>query len=55
MKYWSTIDVALFVTLVLFNGSSRADERVKYCKNFKTGEVIVVEAGMPCPFPTVQI
>ena len=31
------------------------DPDIKICKNFKTGEVIVVEAGMPCPFPTVQI
>jgi len=24
---------------------------VKYCKDAQTGDVIVVEAGMPCPFP----
>ncbi len=30
-------------------------QEVKYCKNFTTGDIVVVEAGMPCPFPTVEI
>jgi hypothetical protein len=28
---------------------------VTYCKNYQTGQIIVVEAGMPCPYPTVQL
>ena len=28
---------------------------VKYCKNYQTGEVIVVEANMPCPFPMAEL
>ena len=28
---------------------------VQYCKNYETGEIIVVEAGQPCPYPTVQL
>lgn len=28
---------------------------VKYCRNAETGEIIVVEAGMPCPYPTHEL
>lgn len=30
-------------------------QQVKYCKDYRTGEVFVVEAGMPCPYPTVEV
>ncbi len=30
-------------------------QQVKYCKNFQTGEIYVVEANMPCPYPTVEL
>jgi len=32
-----------------------AAQDVKYCKNYQTGEIIVVDAGMPCPYPTVEL
>ena len=32
-----------------------AQDKVKYCKNAETGEIIVVEINMPCPFPTHEI
>ena len=32
-----------------------ANPQVKYCKNFQTGEIFVVEANMPCPYPTAEI
>lgn len=31
------------------------DPDVKYCKNFENGDIIVIEAGFPCPSGTVEI
>ena len=28
---------------------------VKYCKDARTGDIIVVEEGQPCPYPTHEI
>lgn len=28
---------------------------VKYCRDANTGEIIVVEAGQPCPYPTHEL
>jgi hypothetical protein len=28
---------------------------VKYCRNAETGEIIVIEAGYPCPSPTHEL
>ena len=44
---------AMFLLLALFGDASA--QGVKYCKNAETGEIIVVEEGMPCPFPTHKI
>ena len=33
----------------------RANDKVEYCKNAKTGEIIVVKKNMPCPFPMHKI
>jgi hypothetical protein len=32
-----------------------AQDKVKYCKNAQTGDIITVEVNMPCPFPTHKI
>jgi hypothetical protein len=32
-----------------------AQDKVKYCKNYTTGQVITVQAGYPCPYPTAEI
>ena len=31
------------------------EPEVKYCQDLTTGEVTVVEAGMPCPYPTAEM
>lgn len=28
---------------------------VKHCRNAETGQIITVEAGMPCPYPTHEV
>jgi hypothetical protein len=35
--------------------SAQAQDKVKYCKNAQTGEIITVQSNMPCPFPTHKI
>jgi hypothetical protein len=53
MKYYLSIAVAL---VVLYGLNAQAqDDDVKYCKDFETGEIIVVEAGMPCPGTTAEL
>ncbi len=39
----------------LFAALQSEAQEVKYCKNYTSGEVIVVQAGMPCPYPTVEL
>ncbi len=46
--------LAVLVTFV-FTGSMCQAQDVKYCKNAKTGDIIVVETGYPCPYPTHKI
>lgn len=46
--------LAVLVTFV-FTGSMCQAQDVKYCKNAKTGDIIVVEIGYPCPYPTHKI
>ena len=51
-------NVLLLLAIVLipaYTVGTLANPQVKYCKNFTTGEVFVVEANMPCPYPTVEI
>ena len=48
--------VAFSLTLgSLVVAQAEAQDKVKYCKNAQTGEVITVEANMPCPFPMHEI
>jgi len=51
MKYYLSIAVAL---IVLYGLNAKAQD-VKYCKDFETGEIITVEAGMPCPGTTAEL
>ena len=47
----------LLLLVVLFTAPAMAQEvktQVKYCKNYETGQVIVVQVGYPCPFPTAD-
>ena len=53
MKYTLIIIALLFAAG--FIAGTKADPEVKYCKNFETGEIIVIEEGYPCPFPTAEI
>jgi hypothetical protein len=46
--------VAVFLLFTLAIGECRADD-VKYCKDARTGKVIVVPAGTPCPYPTHEL
>jgi len=58
MKYLTLPSVgALFVFMIfmLATAESDANGKVKYCRNATTGEIITVQAGYPCPFPTHAI
>ena len=45
------------MTIILAAGlvDIAAAQEVKFCKDAETGEIIVVEINMPCPFPTHEI
>lgn len=45
--------LAVLVTF-LFTASVCNAQDVKYCKNAKTGAIIVVKANLPCPWPTYR-
>jgi hypothetical protein len=47
--------VASFIIVLMVSPSAEAQDKVKYCKNYTTGEIITVTAGMPCPYPTSEI
>lgn len=51
--------VLTLVILVAYLGvlavDATAQDKVKYCKNAQTGEIIVVQENMPCPFGTHKI
>ena len=45
----------LMMVLLLSAPLVAANEpEVKYCKDYITGEVIVIQAGYPCPAPTSE-
>ena len=46
--------IAALVVLIKTTATAISQE-VKYCKNYQTGEIIVLEASYPCPYPTVEI
>jgi len=47
--------ILMISLMLLMTSPLMANEKVKHCKNARTGEVIVVQAGYPCPYPTHQI
>lgn len=50
------IAITVFTVMALVEGAKEAlAQEVKYCKNYQTGTIIVVEASYPCPYPTVEI
>ena len=40
----------LLIITILMN-----EPNVKFCKDFQTGKIVVIEAGFPCPFGTIEI
>ena len=51
-----TIAIIVFTVMAMAQGAKKAlSQEVKYCKNYETGEIYVVEANMPCPYPTVEL
>ena len=51
----AVVATALIWVVVGMFSSAEGHEKVKYCKNYETGEIIVIEDGYPCPFPTSEI
>ena len=45
----------LYVMLLLGMAAGVYAQDVKYCRDARTGEIITVEAGQPCPFPTHEL
>lgn len=45
----------VIVLMPAYIAGASANEKVKYCKNYQTGQIIVVDKYMPCPYPTVEI
>ena len=54
-RIWTALSVVFVLLAILFATNAWSNDKVKYCKNYETGEVIVIEAGYPCPFPTSEI
>ena len=54
-KILMKINFVLMITVAMFIGVKSNAQEVKYCKNAKTGEIITIQAGYPCPFPTYKI
>ena len=46
------IGLALIFAVVVLDSIG---QELKYCKDYETGEVVVVEAGKPCPFPMGEL
>ena len=47
--------IIFLILALLMCVKPEATPEIKYCKNYETGEVIVVEANQPCPFPTAEL
>jgi hypothetical protein len=54
-KIWTALAVVFVLLAMLFATNAWSNPKVKYCKNYETGEIIVIEDGYPCPFPTSEI
>ena len=50
----STASIAGLLFLLLCAGDSEA-QKVKYCKDYNTGKIIVVDWNMPCPGVSVEL
>lgn len=50
----TTIALLLLAALFFMTYQGQAQE-VKYCRDARTGDIIVVPAGTPCPYPTHAI
>ena len=46
--------IGIFIVFTLVTMTCQATD-VEYCKDARTGQIIVVKAGMPCPFPMHKI
>ena len=46
------IGLALIFAVVVLDSIG---QEVKYCKNYETGEIAVVEKGFPCPYPMGEL
>lgn len=61
LKLWRFVSwlfawaIAIAVILIIAHMPTIEAQEVKYCVDLETGEVIVVEAGMPCPFPMAEL
>ncbi len=51
-QYAIALLVILLIMYVPAEAQPEEPEDVKYCQNMETGEIIVVRADMPCPYPT---
>ena len=49
------IVVGFIAMLGLVAGQKAFGTEVKYCINHTTQEVIAVQKGYPCPYPTVEL
>jgi hypothetical protein len=46
----------LFILLAMaWQPAEAQDDDVKYCQDLVTGEIKVVKAGMPCPYPMAEM
>jgi hypothetical protein len=45
----------IFLILALLLCFTADAQEVKYCKNYQSGEIVIVEANMPCPFGTAEL
>lgn len=50
-----TIFALLLLALIVWRTAEANEPRTKICKNLRTGEIVVIEAGYPCPPGTVAI
>ena len=53
-RMWIVISVGL-VLAIMFAMNASANDRVKHCINLVTQEIITVQKGQSCPYPTVEL
>ena len=47
--------IGLLALILLMGWQISNAQEVKYCKNLRTGEIVVVQKNYPCPSGTVKI